>query len=148
MRNRSKEKTFFYVLLMPVLHCFGNYLALFIFGLCVVGIFGSDLGSVVVFAWVMGIFEIVYVPFVTIRYCKRIRHLDWKKYLCCLYNALIIVLPFLLEPNIVTVGVAVYALLCGLFALLYYHEEDKSPEPDDGFIGSGYLDGKPEHISE
>lgn len=148
MRDRSKEKTFFYVLFMPVLHCFGNYLALFIIGLCVVGLVGGDWGAAVIAAWVLGIFEIVYVPFVTIRYCKRIRQLDWKKLLCCLYNALIIVLPTLLTRNIVAVCIAAYALVCGLFALLYYHEEDKNLEPNDGFIGSGYLYGKPENIND
>lgn len=148
MRDRSKEKTFFYVLLMPCLHWIGNYAALFIIGLCVVGLVGGDWGAVVIGTWVLGIFEIVYVPFVTIRYCKRIRQLDWKKYLCCLYNALIIMLPFLLEPYIVIVGVSAYALICGLFALLYYHEEDKNSEPEEVPTESGYLFGKPESKKE
>lgn len=129
MEKRKRRDLVLYALFVPILLCIGLRAALSIIALLV---FYMGMGL-----WGLGAAAVVYIPFVTIIYCKRIRCLGWKKYLFCVYNAVVFLLSY--PDYTIMAGIAVYALLCGLLTLIYYHQKDKNHEQKEIPIGSGYM---------
>lgn len=151
MEEKTRKAPFLYWLWMPILHNIVLYVSVSLIGIVIGKLFGrGDWGAVVIGAWALGIFAVVMIPLMTITYCKNVRYLGWKKYLCCFYDAVLIayfelngritlkvILYYMMAPQAIIAFT--FALLCGLFTLIYYNRKDKNIPPKEVPIGSGYL---------
>ena len=123
---------------MPIIYClllsFG-YIALDI-------ILPDEMGSAVVGLIFVTFYATVVAPLMSISYCKRIRNMGWTKYLCCIYNAImmgsyftiywipthyfgrelaeIIFWTMVSMVSSVSLFVLLPALICGLITLIVY----------------------------
>ena len=126
---------------MPIIH----FLLLFLC-YCAVGIsLPDDLGSVKALLLLHIIYTFAISPIMSILYCKKIREMGWTKYLCCIYNAVMMgtyftmylvfrnidkgfieTLSKLIETIVLSVkelpyySVFIPALICGLVTLIVY----------------------------
>ena len=138
-----------YWLWMPIIH----FLLLFLC-YCAVGIsLPDDLGSVKALLLLHIIYTFAISPIMSILYCKKIREMGWTKYLCCIYNAVMMgtyftmylvfrnidkgfieTLSKLIETIVLSVkelpyySVFIPALICGLITLITYDKKNRKTE--------------------
>ena len=131
---------------MPIIH----FLLLFLC-YCAVGIsLPDDLGSVKALLLLHIIYTFAISPIMSILYCKKIREMGWTKYLCCIYNAVMMgtyftmylvfrnidkgfieTLSKLIETIVLSVkelpyySVFIPALICGLITLITYDKKNR-----------------------
>ena len=128
--SRNKKTLNMYWLWMPIVH-----LVLLVLGYFIVDIlmepFGNDLGIIVFAVAFLVFYVLVAVPLMSILYSKKIRTIGWKKYLCVIYNALVMgmYMPICYMPlslksfayaliSFPSLIVSVSALLCGIITLI------------------------------
>jgi len=133
-RNKTQST---YWLLMPVAHCVLLILGYLIFYVWVNSISDNDGWGGVVWAF---LFFVAYAfnvsPIMSIIYCKKISTMDGKKYLCAIYNAVIMGLYYIIIVLIMAnyrielkhiiqalisvqlLSVFISALLCGIITLI------------------------------
>ena len=128
---KNKAANYFW-LWVPIVYCL-----LLSLGYLAVNVLMSshkgNLGSVIYALLFVLFYGLVVVPIMSILYCKKIRTLSWKKYLCCLYNAImtgmyftICMLPMGLKSVMYSVlsipwlSVFFSSLFCGVITLIVY----------------------------
>ena len=97
---------------------------------------GSDWGGLVYALGFVMLYDLILIPLMTVFYCRRIGYMGWPKYLCCLYNAVVLglyftvgTIPFNTEPvdlqyiaetagSALGLSAMVSALLCGVATLV------------------------------
>ena len=144
-----KKKLHLYWLWMPVVYLILLTLGFFIFFVPFIdkGTNWKYLGVGVIS---VSIYALVLSPIMSISYCKNIRNMGWKKYLCCIYNAImmggystvywitklhldreLIEIIFLTVSSIVSslsLFVSIPALICGLITLITYDKKNRKAE--------------------
>ena len=133
--SENKKAPNMYWLWMPIVH-----LVLLVLGYFIVDIllepFGNDLGNIVFAVAFLAFYVLVAVPRMSILYSKKIRTIGWKKYLCVIYNALVMgmYMPICYMPlslknfayaliSFPSLIVSVSALLCGIITLIVKREK-------------------------
>ena len=137
-----KKKLRLYWLWMPVIH----FLLLFFCYYAVINSIGSDLGNVVILLNLHVFFAFFVTPTTSVLYCRVIRRMDWKKYLCCIYNAVIMGLYYTINEIFIYIdndrtirigwtflsfpylSVFIPALICGLITLITYDKKNRKAE--------------------
>ena len=144
-----KKKLYLYWLWMPIVYLILLTLGFFIFFVPFIGKSANWEYLWVGFIFV-SIYALVLSPIMSISYCKNIRDMGWKKYLCCLYNAFmmgsyftiywipthyfdreLVEIIFLTVASIVSslsLFVSIPALLCGLATLIVYDVKKRKTE--------------------
>ena len=115
---------------LPLVHCLLLTLGYFLCHVFVQSL-GNDLGNVVYALVFIVLYTFVMAPLTSISYCKRIRTMSWRKYLCCIYNAVMTAMYFtlcMLPENVQALiysvisipWIAVFfsSLLCGAMTLI------------------------------
>ena len=136
-----KNKLYLYWLWMPIIHWILLTLGFQVFYIPLM----EDLGYLPFAIIFVLIYAFVVSPIISISYCKRIRDLGWVKYICCVYNALIIgtygaVFFITSKDNTVfesiihslrffpCFAVAISSLICGLTTLIVYDVKKRKTE--------------------
>jgi len=136
MSTMKKTPKLFW-LWMPIVNCTLLVLGYSIFyTLIMISPYRRTLGAAVFSLLFILFYAVIVVPLMSVFYCKKICEMCWAKYLCCIYNALmigvyfiIVVLPinvsitsFLLSlvKTIPWNSVVLSSLICGMITLIIY----------------------------
>ena len=101
----------------------------------------ENLGSVIYALLFVLFYGLLAAPIMSIGYCKKIRKMSWRKYLCCVYNAIITAMYFTICTfpidfkgmiysvlSIPWLSVFFSSLLCGVITLIVYDLKKDSVE--------------------
>jgi len=129
-----------YWLWMPVIHCVILVLGHFFIFFLLMDPNNHDWGGIVQNALVIVFYALVVTPLLAVLYCKKINGMGWgwTKYLCCLYNSLmmgmyfvVITIPFNNLPinlnylmtvliSVPGLSIIIPSLICGIVTLVIY----------------------------
>lgn len=136
-----KKRLILYGLGMPVIHCLLLTLGYLCVYFILVDYVGADWGSLV-YLIILNIFYALAVsPLMAFFYCKKIHTmgLGWTKYLCCVYNSVIMDMYFLIVSTLFSsipidfeyvrqamlgvegLSVLIPSLICGVVTLTIYN---------------------------
>ena len=141
-----KKKLHLYWLWMPIVHC----IILMLGFAALYAPFMDNLWYLPFGIIFIAVYALVLSPIMSISYCKNIRDMGWKKYLCCIYNAImmggystvywipthhfdreLVEIIFLTVASIVSslsLFVSIPALICGLITLITYDKKNRKAE--------------------
>lgn len=125
---------------LPIVYCLlllsGYWIALVL-----LSPYKGDWGLLIYTLLFLLIYGLVAAPIMSIIYCRRIRTMGWKKYLCCVYNAIITAMYFTICTfpidfkgviysvlSIPWLSVFFSSLLCGVITLIVYDLKKDSVE--------------------
>ena len=148
-RNSIKhlKKLPLYWLWMPIIYCLVLASGLISLETCL----PDDLGVAGLGLILILFYALVLAPIMSFFYCKKLREMSWTKYLCCIYNAVMIGMYFavflIVTRNYYNIGlisiinllvevtyefsfliVFIPALICGLITLIVYDVKKRKTE--------------------
>lgn len=119
----------------PIVNCLLLTLGYFVVQL-LLSSFAGDWGALGFVLKFLALYSIIIAPLMSIVYCRKIRTMGWTKYLCCLYNAIMIGMYVVIIYSPTKVSILEYlitlitfipwnsvflpSLLCGLVTLIVY----------------------------
>ena len=135
-----KKRLILYWLGMPVIYCLLLTLGYLCVYFILVDYVGADWGSLVYLIILNTFYALVVAPLMAFFYCKRIytMGLGWTKYLCCVYNSVIMGMYFLVVSMLFSsipidfeyvrqamlgvqgLSVLIPSLICGTFTLIIF----------------------------